>query len=718
MLGISLTPAYASPEKTWGVCTVPPIDTTKNFQLNTKLVTGATYLEADTGSINANGVSVLEGAVDIRHDDQHLQADSASYDRPDDKLTASGNIVFSTKTLSLDSSKIEYKLKERSGKIHDAEYNLKSGMGHGSSNLVTLTGNSQTKLKDATFSTCPASQKSWHIASSNIRLDHDSQIGKARNVTFKVGDVPVFYSPYFSFPLNNQRRSGFLAPSFGITDQLGTKISLPYYINFAPNHDATLTPTILTKRGLKLDSEFRYLTDNDNGIINIDILPSDNERNEDNRSLVSIKHKTKFTEHTTLSINASDVSDTEYFDDFGDSLVTTSTPALERRIDLTTLGKNWSFNTSLQDYQILDSEDAPYSRLPELKFSYIPTKKMGKLNMEFETELVNFDKDSETTGIRFDISAGASKRYGDASWFITPALQVRHTEYSLNNNTTSNNDTPSRTLPTISLDTGLFFDKNLEGHHKIQTLEPRLFYTYTPFKDQNNIPVFDAATNSFSTSTRLFSQNRFTGKDRIGDTNQLTTALTTRLIDTKIGKEVLSASIGQIHYFDDRKVTLPGTPVETSRSSEFAFEFAGRLNTNTRLINSFYWDPDLQRTSSSEARIHYKDQKKRVANLSYRRLDQELEQAAFSFSTPINHQWGIIGKTEYDLLKDRNLETLVGIEYSSCCWKTRIGARRFMTSDNINYDNNFFIEFELKGLGSLGVGNTNILEEQIYGYEK
>ncbi len=711
----------------WRTCNTPYSNSSLKY---TPLRTGALLVEADQGTIAANGISTLEGRVIIQQDKNLIHADKATYDNRNSDVTAFGNVLFVTDSMKLKSSEIHYQMNSGKGELKNAEYSLSNGLGHGSSKLLKQTGKEYTQLKDATFSTCPPNQRSWHIASSDIKLDHKNQEGVARNVTFKVGSIPVFYSPYFSFPLNSQRKSGFLAPSFKVSDRSGTVLSTPYYLNLAPNFDATLTPNFLTNRGIKLDTQFRYLTPNDAGIIGLEYLPGDNVFNNEDRSLASIHHKTRLSKHTQLSINATDISDKDYFQDFGDSLVNSSIAALERRIDLTHLGKNWTFNTSIQDYKILDNSntqninDNPYSRLPELRFHYAPSNKIGETRYGFETELVNFEKENATTGLRFDLNTTASRRFGDSSWYVEPSIQLRHTQYALDNlnpNNDPNNklieNSLSRTLPTASIDTGLFFERNIKNGQLIQTLEPRLLYTYTPYKDQSNIPVFDSAANSFSTSTQLFAKNRFTGKDRIGDTNQLTAALTTRLINQKNGHEVLTASIGQIFFLNDQKVTLPNTPIENSGSSQLAMEFSGELNNRMRIITGVYWDPQKEIFSSTDTRLHYQDKKNRRLNLAYRTLDEELEQAEISFSTPLNNNWSLVGKFEQDLKNDRSLEALGGVEYTNCCWKTRIVTRRFLTSDNVTYDNVPFIEFELKGLGSLGTGATNLLEEQIYGYE-
>lgn len=679
---------------------------------------GAVYLEADEGKISQTGVSSLKGNITIQRDQTFLSADEASYNRETQTVNAKNNITLETPTLQIDSESLELQLSTEKATIINTTYQLKSGDGNGSSKRITQKAKDKTLLEDATFSTCPVNQQSWHINAENIALDHQTKIGKARNVSLRVGDIPLFYTPYFDFPLNNQRKSGFLAPKIGITTQSGTSLSLPYYFNLAPNYDITVTPNILTQRGIKLDSEFRYLSNNNEGVYRLDILPSDNNYNDQERILSSIKHRAELGNNTQLTIDATNVSDNDYFDDLGDSLLSSSTVSLERTLRVSRTQSDWTFATAIQDYQILDSSTPPYSRLPELSFRYEPEKGFYNTQNRFEAELVNFHQTDAVTGLRFDINALTSKRFGDASWYVEPSLELRHTMYSLKNNTASDNDSPSRTLPTASIDTGLFFERNIPEKAMLQTLEPRLLYTYTPYKDQSDIPVFDSAATSFGTSTQLFSKNRFTGKDRIGDTNQLTTALTSRLITTEDGREKFSASIGQIFYFDDRRVTLPGFTTDTSSTSELALELTSEVSKRARVISSTYWDTDSKEVSLNETRIHYKDPKERILNLVYRNLDKEFEQAQLSFSTPVNEQWALIGNYERDLKNDRDLEALAGIEYSSCCWKTRLVGRRYLTSDNSTYDNATFIEFELKGLGNIGTGAKNILKEQIYGYEE
>ncbi len=711
--GLCLLVYQVEADSQFPVCAIPQRFDTK--QISTNPAQDAIYMEADAGLINRTGVSSLLGNTIIQQNDLTLNANKASLDGRTNTVSADGKVVLSTKNLQLESDSINYQLDSQTGEFNNVRYQLKKSTTNGRSHKIIQTNGTRLELQGATYTTCPPSVNSWHLSADSIKLDQGKQLGTAKNVTFKVGNTPIFYLPWMSFSLNNQRKSGFLSPSTQVSEQSGFSIATPYYFNLAPNYDATLTPAYLSKRGLKLDGEFRYLSSRHKGIWEYEILPRDKASDNKQRDYFKITHSSKLTKSIRLNIKSEGVSDNKYFDDFGKSLSTSSTSALERRIEVVRVGRNWQFSAASVDYQALDATDAPYSKIPELKFSYAPKALPNDIKLSLDSELSYFDKSNSPTGMRFDVSLKASKKLGNDGWYFKPSVGLRHTYYNLKDNPTGNKH--SRSLPTFSLDTGLFFDR-LWGDGKLtQTLEPRLFYTYTPFRDQSKLPVFDTAKTDFSTSTQLFSENRYTGKDRIGDANNLTVALTSRIQNRNTGKELLTASVGQIFYFEDRKVTLPGETVQTHSESEFAFELSGEINDSTRLSTSTFWDPKTQKWTATETRLNYKDDKGRIANLSYRALGSELEQGSASFAMPLDERWSIVGRVDHDLKNDRNLETLAGVEYQNCCWKTRLVGRKYLTSDNNTYDDAIFLQFELKGLGNLGNKANDFLEDKIYGYE-
>ncbi len=682
----------------------------------------AIYLEADTGTIRAEGVSRLYGNVIIQQNDTQFNTDSASFDRHNNLVTANGNVLLSTSNLSFKSDVIRYNLKNNSGEIQQAEYALgKRNEAQGKSQIIELIDKNTLRLKQATFSSCPVNNPSWHIKSSDIHIDNKAGTGSAKNVTFMVKGVPVFYFPKFNFALNDNRKSGFLTPSLRLQSNIG--ISVPYYFNLAPNYDATITTSTHQRQGLTFESEFRYLTLKHKGILEYDFIPEDKTFGSSYRDHFNIEHHTTLSHNTKINLLAEGVSDEDYFDDISDSLETSSRSSLKRRLEIVHNNAPWRMSASIENYQIIDADNEPYAKLPEFKLGYHPKSADSDLNIKADMEIVNFDKSNAVTGTRFDAKVTASKKWHSDAWFVKPSLSVQSSLYALQHNVGGNS--LKRTLPTFTLDTGLFFDRDFaskSGKQYTQTLEPRLFYSYTPYKDQSAFPIFDTAKTNFSATTQLFSENRFTGKDRIADTNQLTFAVSSRIQDREKGKELFSASIGQVFNFSDRKVTLPGGTIGTNARSNLVLELSGHINDNFRVASTALWDHEKNRLSSYELRLNYQDDKKRIANVSYRKLNMELDNSAITQVTlsgalPLNDKWSFVGSTEQDIENGRNLETLVGLEYQDCCWKTRLVAKRYLTSDNIHYETPVFIEFELKGLGQLGTNAKQELKDKIYGYD-
>lgn len=701
----------------WGSCSINPKSISKQkVNITNSPFPDAVYLQADKGTIKKQGTSSLYGDVIIQQNDAQFNADSAQFNRQSKLVTAQGHVVFSTAGVELRSDSVQYNLKKQAGTIEQAEYNLQQNGAHGKSSTIIIEDKDHLALKDATFTTCPVSVDSWHFAASDIKLNNNTHIGSAKNVTLNVGEMPVFYFPWLSFPLNNQRLSGFLTPRIRLQSNAG--ISIPYYFNLAPNYDATFTFSALRHRGIKLDTEFRYLTPEHKGEINYEVMPRDRTfdsgSGQQHRDYFDIKHVTTISKETKINLKAEGVSDDKYFDDFSSSLEDSTRSGLQRRLEIVHQNGAWTSSAAVEDYQILDINDAPYAKLPELKLKYSPKTLPMDFKVGIDAEYIYFDKDNDTTGSRAHIKIQTSQKMGTDAWYFKPSFSLQHTFYALNN---SDNKTLSRTLPTFTLDSGLFFDQDFKGGRYTQTLEPRLYYTLTPFKDQSNFPIFDTSLTDFSATTQLFSENRFTGKDRIADNNQLTFAVTSRIQNREDGKELFKTSIGQVFNFSNKKVTLPRGTIQQGKRSDLVLELSGRLNDRFNLSYTTLWSHEKKRVPSYELRLNYQDEKKRIANLSFRKLNTELKQISVSGSLPINDKWSFVGSVEHDLKNDRNLETLAGIEYQDCCWKMRLVSKRYLSSDNENYETPIFLEFELKGLGNLGSSASRELKEKVYGYD-
>lgn len=679
-----------------------------------ELAPQAVYIEANSAAFKASGTSTMAGNVHISQGKRVLRADQASYTQPEGLVNAQGNIRFNADNLEVRAEQLRYNLLSNTGEMQAAQYALPNANGRGFSKRVLQENSELTRLEQSSYSTCPVEKPDWSLNAASIKLDHRKAIGTAQNATLKIRNLPVLYLPYFAFPLTDARKSGFLWPSMGTSARSGLQVSAPYYFNLAPNYDLTLTPTLLGRRGIQLGSEFRYLTDKHQGTLNYNLLPNDRASDKDSRSYFGVRNKTLLNERSSLALNAEGVSDPEYFVDLGNSLAATSVVNLERRLEYNNANNDWSFSALLQDYQVLDGGTKPHARLPQLRLRYRPAQAGNGVNISAESEYTQFaGSKTAKNGQRFDVTARASKNFSKDAAYVKPSLTLRHTQYALDDTA---NTQISRTVPTTSVDSGLFFERNMQNGRYVQTLEPRLFYTYTPYREQSTIPVFDSSKRSLNYD-QLFAENRFTGKDRVGDDNRLTASLTTRVQSPNDGRELFRASVGQMYYFDDRKVTLPEeTPLQGKRS-EVVLEAAGEINPRTRVSSTAYWDSNDQQFNAGEVRVRYKDDKKRIVNVGYAQRKDAFESANLSFSLPIKENWKAVGAWERDLNNGRDLETVVGAEYASCCWKTRIASRNYLLPDNKTRDNAVFVEVELKGLGSFGSGTRGLLQDRVFGYE-
>ncbi|QQZ30713.1 LPS assembly protein LptD [Thiothrix subterranea] len=714
LLALACSPSVALAQTGWMACPVPVTNETNGVQRPDNLPPQAVYIEADTALFRGQGISTMGGSVHISQENNRLEADQASYEQPAGIVTGSGNVSFTSDNMQMRSRELRYNLLQNTGEMLDAEYHLPQADGQGLSKRVVQESPDLTRLESSTYTTCPIDDPDWSLNATTLTLDHAKERGTASNATLKIRDIPVLYLPYFTFPLTDTRKSGFLWPTMSSNERSGLQLSAPYYWNLAPNYDLTLTPSLISKRGLQLGTEFRYLTEKNQGSANYVLLPDDQASDNGSRYYFDLRNSTRLGTNASVQLKAEGVSDDQYFVDLGNSLEATSVVNLERRLEYRTAGSDWSFSGLLQNFQVLDGGIAPHAKLPQLLWGYHPLKKGNGFDVDAEAEYTNFTgSNTETNGSRLDFMTRASKQFSTEAAYVKPSLTLRHTEYQLDD---PDNTSISRSVPSASLDSGLFLERNIREGRYVQTLEPRLFYTYTPFREQSDIPVFDSSARSLNYN-QLFAENRFTGKDRIGDANRLTASISTRIQSPDDGRELFRASIGQMYHFDERKVTLPDeAPLQGDRS-ELILEAAGEINPRTRLNTTAYWDSKENSINAGEIRVNYKDDKKRILNVGYAQRKDNFESASLSFAVPVNPQWKAIGAWERDLQNDRDLETVIGAEYESCCWKTRVASRDYLLPDNTTRDNAVFVELELKGLGNFGSGTRDLLQDRVYGYE-
>ncbi|WP_127478251.1 LPS-assembly protein LptD [Sulfurivermis fontis] len=662
---------------------------------------GATHISADRGTSEGEGISHFSGDVVMLQSGRRIEADEARYDQANDLLNLDGNVRLYTDNMALNGNRASLRPDSDSGEIHDAQYHFRSNHAFGSADVIIMRDPEHTELSGATYTTCDPDKVDWLLKARQIDLDESTNTGEARHLTVEFKGVPFLYLPYLNFPLKG-RKTGLLPPTLGSSDKTGTDISVPWYWNIAPNYDATLTPRYMSARGTQLQGEFRYLHPGNRGQLNMEMLPGDDRYNNEDRSYTSYQHNGRFGEGWTNTIVYNGVSDTDYFNDLGNSQARASTTHLERRVDLAYRGIGWDFRGRVQDYQALSGSE-PYQRLPQLRLNAASPHRRDTLQYTLASELVHFAHDERApTGNRMDLTPGISLPLEGTAWFLTPRFALRHTQYQLQNQL--GDETPTRTTPITSLDGGLFFERELSLGERpvLQTLEPRLYYLYVPYRDQDELPRFDTGEYDF-TFAQLFRDNRFSGPDRQGDANQITLALTSRLLDQHSGNELLRASIGQIRYFADRRVTLTGSEPIERQTSDIVAELGVKPVPDLDLAATTRWNPEDERGEVLTGRARYAPDQNHLLSFDYRyRRDQELRQTDIVAYWPLTPRWRVLGRWNYDLQLERSLETVAGVAWEDCCWALHFAVRQRLDTVSFESNNSFMLTLELKGLSSLG----------------
>ena len=750
-------------------------------------------------------VATLAGDVVLRQAGMQVEAEEANLYQLENRGELVGNVRLRDQGMLVVGDRAELQLDNGEAKVDNAEYVLHANHTRGSALYAKREESAIIRLKDGTYTSCEPGSNAWHLKGNNITLNPATGFGTATNVTLRVKNIPVFYTPYIYFPIDDRRQSGFLPPSISSSSDNGVTLKTPYYFNLAPNYDATLYPTYMTDRGLLMEGEFRYLTKSSEGQVGGAFLDDSNDDRklmseyEDQRWMYSWQHKQGLDARLLAEVDYTDISDPYYFQDLSTDLGIGSGNHVDQRGTLTYRGNGYTARLNAHAYELANISDVtPYNRLPQLTLDGKLPFQPGGLNFSYGTEYVSFDRNlrsgqfsdedgnlspwyderlqglARANGERLHLEPAVSLPLNWAWGFITPKVKYLHTNYDLSLDSQGKSSllaeqefkgSQDRGIAMFSLDSGLYFDRDTQwfGKSYRQTLEPRLFYLYVPEEDQTDIPVFDSGESSFSYAS-LFRENRFSGKDRIGDENRLSLGVTNRWIEAN-GFERQRFSIGQAFYFEDRKVQMPGIDYRTrgdatASVSPYALQYMYRFNRDWRLSSDFNWDPDSGSTRSGSAMFHYQpeDNPNKIVNAGYRyrndavRYDRDsgtwvvgggdygtpgspnyikdyykVSQHDFSVIWPIMPQWSVISRWQYDYGRDRTLEAFAGFEYDSCCWKLRLINRYWIDYDEVSLnpslndeaDRGIFLQIVLKGLGGV-MGNKveTFLDEGIQGYRE
>jgi LPS-assembly protein len=728
-LGVLLTASVAaeSPGPDWTLCRVRELPSFYSADLprNVDRETAPIDIVAQAFRIDGPGLYTLEGSAELTRADQRLLAPELNYATASGAFTAPQGLQYQDQALLVEAASAEGDLQADRTDLKDLRYQLLLQRGNGVAAAARVEG-TRSALDSVTYSTCEPEQETWQFRAQHIDLDTETGVGKARNARLELGGVPVFYLPYVTFPIDERRRSGFLYPGVGSGNSNGLDIRLPYYLNLAPNYDATLTLRSLGRRGLMFGGEFRYLGRSFEGMLEGDWLPSDDVRNRD-RGALRFQHRGRLSQAWTVQADLNHVSDDRYFEDFGDSLTSISTTLLESQAGLRGRGLQWQASAVLRDFQLVDplieESAAPFQQLPQLRYSgWLPA---GPLRFGLDAEVVAFGHSERAAGSRYDVRPWLRAPLERAWGFVRPELAFRQTGYRLDRGFSAalSDRSPERSLPIFSLDSGLLFERptRLFGTDLQQTLEPRLFYLRAPFRAQDELPLFDTQELSFSFA-QLFRSNRFTGADRQMDANQLTLAVGSRFFDDRDGRERFAASVGQVRYFDPPRVGLLPGELPTRRSaSPFVGEISANFSRRFSAGIGSQWDPDAKRTDLSALRAQYRRDDGAVANLSYRfrrTAGDPVEQIDSSWLVPVSPAWRLLGRWNYSIADRRTIEAFAGLQWESCCVAVRVLGRHYVRNREGEKNNALYFEIELKGLGRFGRDSEEMLQRAILGYSQ
>src|SRR5580704_11482470 len=761
------------------------------------------HIESNDAQLGADGNAVLNGRVTVTQDERSVSADSVTYDYGLDKLTVTGKVDFLDPRLRVRSDNGSYDT-VGGANFNEAFFQLMDRNGRGFAKDIDVNPDGKVALDQVHYTSCPVGHEDWSLNAARISLDTRRQEGVAHNVTMRFKDVPIFYTPYISFPLGDERKSGLLFPSFGHSGNNGFELEVPYYLNLAPNYDLTLTPGYLSARGVQLAEQFRYLTAASHGQIDATFLPNDSQLHS-NRDYFRFTDITDFKRGLRFDTDIASVSDSSYFEDFAVGSDQTSVTFLERRADLLYYDDSWRVRAELQNFQTIDTsvqttctalelsqaplsagscDERPYSRVPRIQANALWPVPGTSVELALDSEIVNFLREIGPTGVRINAAPEIRWSSRGPGYFFDPAVGYDFTQYDLKDAAAIGigaPSTPTRALPYARVDAGLVFalEAGSQGQ-RTQTLEPRVVYSYVPYRNQDNLPIFDTGLPDLNL-TELFRTNRYVGEDRIGDANQVALALTTRLFDTVSGSQYLSATVGQIRYFSIPRVGLPETAalqslgatlvtipgvnplcmpgqalvnsrgqilmfnpgqyvsglpsqsfgaagsvlaqgVESFPASDIVADVAVTAYKHFSFNFDYLWNPYTSQTNKSEVSIQYRPDPTRVVNIGYRFQENVLDQSVIlkqwdgSFAWPIAAHWNTVGRWVYSLEDRKTIEQVAGFEYKSCCYRIQVVQRRYVTNRLGGLDTSIALQLELTGLSSVGKRADSFLEQSIRGY--
>ncbi|MDW4562598.1 LPS assembly protein LptD [Aeromonas rivipollensis] len=722
-------------------------------------------VDADRLEAKQGGTAVYEGDVKVRQGVRKFDSDYAQLDQKSRDVIAIGNIYYNDGQITVTSDKtLKSNLDTKNSELEEGKYQVHGSPVRGFAEKVTMTNNNQNiTLEGAQYTTCPPGQEAWTLKAGSIDIDQSEVFGEAWNASLWLYDYPVFYFPYINFPIKDERKTGLLYPGYTQSSKNGMDITQPFYWNIAPNYDSTITSRFMDRRGLMEQVEFRYMPDPAHvGSLYFENLADDKQYDETDslndylsdghRYLLSARHTSMFMDNALrVSVDYTKVRDRDYnyFNDFSPSVGTQVDNQLQQSLTAGYFQQNWNLNAEVRTYQILlASAQQPHELMPRINHNYY--QQGNWYDLAWSTELTNFGYNNDQavqqnqgeayTGTRLYTAPTLTiPLIDEAGYFLDSQYKLMYTRYDQTvpddmSSTFTNRFTPqgggdvtleegiiTRVLPSFRLKGGMTFERNQQwfGEGASQTLEPEFQYLYVPYKDQDNIGVYDSTTMRQDYYS-LFSDRRFAGLDRISDSNRLSVGVTTRIYDPA-GDERIRLAVAQAFDFVAPRVKLYSSDaLSTNTRSPLSFEGDAKINEQWYAHAGAQYDLEQRQISSSNSALEYRHEKL-ISQLSHRfvrdanyDLDRkgevtDLNQIGLLLTTPLNDQWHLYGGYYQELDQNVKVDRKVGLKYDSCCWSINFNLEWVNTPDNVNLaptsERSLGIQFEMKGLGSVGTGS-------------
>ena len=705
-------------------------------------------------SIEKDKIANFNGDVMLIDKSQTIMADQLRFDRLLMQFNAQGNIHYQNQSIDIFASELSASKKDKSSIMLDTSYQLYGSPGHGSADELQINTKDGLSLLDSTYTTCIGDEPDWQIKASEIEISADGTTGQAFNAQVRLFDVPVFYLPYFTFPVSEKRKSGFLYPKISSSSNSGLEIETPYYWNIAPNIDATITPHYMSERGTQLKTEFRYLTDLQSGNINVEYLNQDSAitSNDDARYLARIQHIGTFSDNFRAYIDYTTISDDNYLVDIGSKEYNSNDAYLYQVGELSYFGENWQATMKIQDFEVLGNHQHSYKTLPHIEalalqpFTLFSEQGLpGQFELYSELSSFSAATNQQVSANRYHVETGLNFPLSTPAWFLSSEFKLIHTYYQQKDIQTGSELTKNvnRTLPKVRFHGGINFDRTISlfGNTYTQTIEPQVQYLYIPEKDQTDIGLYDT-TKLQDDYNGLFRDRSYSGLDRIAGANQYTWGLTSRVLDQS-NLEIFRLSVGRIQYLSDNNLydeLIDDSTVASnddslsSKQSSVAANLFYRLNQQWQISSDIQYNTIESFTNKSQVLLNYQIDKYNSVQLNHRYTrnvsGSSLEQASVLASFAINKDWAFVGRLTEDLKQNRSLETYAGFQYESCCWAIRVAYHRhinsnlsddgFFNENRDEFNSGFVLQFIIKGLnGKQGaIGTQEMFDSSIFGYKR